>query len=119
MSQGYPPPGEQPGNTCRLVQADILLWENALFLDPVNNRMLGDHQRQLLLRFKPCQLAVLISRVTLSIITNNWCDFKHKWLTMARGAISRAQPRPFPPPEPAGRTAALAAAACPLPPASP
>lgn len=85
--------------------------------------MLGDHRRQLLLRLKPCQLAVLISRVTLSIITNNWCDFKQKWLTVARGAISRAEPCPFPPPaalpEPAGHTAALAAAACPLPPASP
>lgn len=78
MKQGYLPPGKRFGNTCLFVQARFsALGKHALFLDPINNRMLGDHQRQGLLCLKPCQLAALISRVTLSIITNNWCDLKH------------------------------------------
>lgn len=55
--------------------------------------MLGDHQRQALLCFKPCQLAILISRVTPGTITS-WCDFKHK-LAVASNAFScgeRMQP---------------------------
>lgn len=79
MNQEYLPAGKQFENTCLFVPATFsALGKHNLFLDPVNGSMLGHHQRQGLLCLKPCQLAVLISRVTLSIITNNWCDFKHK-----------------------------------------
>lgn len=49
--------------------------------------MLGDYQSQGLRCLKPCQLTVLISRVTFTIVTNSWCDFKclsvWAWLPVA------------------------------------
>lgn len=90
MKQGYLPSGKQFGNTCIFAQARFsALGKHNLFLDPVNSRMLGDHPRQGLLCLKPCQPAVLISRVTLNTITNNWRDFKHKCLAVASNDISR------------------------------
>lgn len=129
MNQRYSPHGKQFGNTCLFPQTGFsALGKHSSFLDLVNNKKLGDHQRQALLYLKPCQLAILISRVTPGTITG-WCDFKHKkCLRLRRGKCSLAMPsaeerevQPIfprsPLPEPADRTVALApssdAPACP------
>lgn len=88
MNQRYLPHGKQFGNTCLFLQAgSSALGKHSLFLDPVNNKTFGDHQRQALLCLKAFQLAILISRVTPGTITS-WCDFKHQRLSVASNAFS-------------------------------
>lgn len=130
MNQRCLPHGKQFGNTCLFLHAGFsALRKQNLFLDLVNNKMLGDPQRQALLCFKPCQLAMLISRVTPGTITS-WCDLNTSWLWPAMPSAEERESSLFPRsalPEPADRTVALAPgsaapaarSAAQLPPASP